>query len=95
MSNLDDIEPSKARACSKATLKNGDTGPDLDRAWILGGFCVLAMTLCASFVVLSEPIIFNIQMLITHLITVTSLSQTHTCIQHLKDYNFGVKKIPA
>ncbi len=67
--------------------------PDLDRAWILGGFCVLAMTLCASLVVLSEPITFNVQMLITHLIIVISLSHTHTCIQHLKDYNFGVKKI--
>ncbi len=48
--------------------------PDLDRAWILGGFCVLAMTVCAPLVVLSEPITSNIQMLITHLIIVISLS---------------------
>ena len=39
--------------------------PDLDRAWILGGFCLLAMAACASLMVLSEPITFNIQMLIT------------------------------
>ncbi len=40
---------------------------------------------------LSEPITFNIQVLITHLIIVISLSHTHTCIQQLKDYNFGIK----
>ena len=67
--------------------------PDLDRAWILGGFCVLAMTLSGSLVVFSEPITFNIQMLITHLIIVISLSHTHICVQHLKDYNFGLKKL--
>ncbi len=31
-------------------------------------------------------------MLITHLIMVISLSHTHICVQHLKDYNFGQKK---
>ena len=50
------------------------------------------MAACASLMVLSEPIIFNIQMLITHLIMVISLSHTHICVQHLKDYNFGQKK---
>ena len=65
--------------------------PDLDRARILGGFCLLAMAPCASLMVLSEPITFNIQMLITHLKIVISLSHTHTCVQHLKDYNFGQK----
>ncbi len=53
--------------------------PDLDRARIFGGFCVLAMTVCASLVVLSEPITFNFQMLITHLKLVISLSHTHLC----------------
>ncbi len=66
--------------------------PDLDRALILGGFSFLAMAACASLVVLSEPLIFNIQVLITPLIIVISLSHTHTCVQHLKDYNFRVKK---
>ncbi len=66
--------------------------PDLDRARILGEFCVPTMTVCASLVALSDPITFNIQMLITHLIIVISLSNTHTCIQHLRDYNFGLKK---
>ncbi len=51
------------------------------------------MTVCASVVVLSEPITFNIQMLITHLIIVISQSHTHICVQHLKDYNFGLKKL--
>ncbi len=32
-------------------------------------------------------------MLITHLIIVTSLSHTHICVQHLKDYNLGKKKL--
>ncbi len=59
---------------------------------MLGGFCVLAMTACASLVVLSEPIAFNIQVLITHLIIIISLSHTHICIQSLNNYNFGLKK---
>ncbi len=67
--------------------------PDLDRAWILWGFCVLAMTVRASLVVLRESMIFNIQMSITYLIIVNSLSHTHTRIQHLKDYKFDLKKI--
>ncbi len=67
--------------------------PDLDRAWILGGFCLLAMAACGSLMVLSEPITCNIQMLITHLIIVISLHLMHICVQHLKDHNFGVKKI--
>ena len=67
--------------------------PDLNRAVILGGFCLLAMTVCASLAVLSEPITFlNIQVLITPLKTVISMSHTHTCVQHLKDYNFWVQK---
>ncbi len=37
------------------------------------------MTVCASLMVLSEPITFNIQMLITHLIIVISQSHTHMC----------------
>ena len=39
--------------------------PYLNRALILGGFCFLAMTVCASMVVLSEPITLNIQVVIT------------------------------
>ncbi len=50
------------------------------------------MAACASLIVLSEPMIFNFQMLITHLIIVISLSHTHIFVQHLKDYNFGQKK---
>ena len=50
------------------------------------------MTVCASLVVLSEPITFHIQMLITHSTIVISLSDTHTCVEPKKDYNFGVKK---
>ncbi len=65
--------------------------PDLDRAWILGGFCLLTMAPCVSLMVLSEPITFNIEMSITQLIMVISLSHRHICVQHLKDYNFGVK----
>ncbi len=49
------------------------------------------MTVSASLVVLSEPMTFNIQMLITHLIIVISLSHTHTCVEPLKDYNYGAK----
>ncbi len=45
----------------------------------------------SSLMVLSEAITINIQMLITHLKTVISLSYTHICVQHLKDYNFGQK----
>ncbi len=65
--------------------------PDLDRARILGGFCLLAMAACASLMVFSEPISFNIQILITHLVIVISLSHTHICVQHLKEYNLGQK----
>ncbi len=65
--------------------------PDLDRARVLRGFCLLAMAAYASLIVLSEPITFNIQVLITHLIIVISLSHTHICVQHLNDYNFGEK----
>ncbi len=52
----------------------------------------LALAACASLMVLSEPITFNIPMLITHVIIVIALSHTHICVQHLKDYNFGLKK---
>ncbi len=51
------------------------------------------MTVCASLVVSSEPITFNIQMFISHLIIVISLSHTHASIQHLKDYNVGLKNM--
>ncbi len=74
-------------------MSGSSVAPDLDRAWILGGFCVLAMTVWASLVVVSEPITFNIQTLITHLIIVISPSHTHICVQHLKDYNFGLKNL--
>ena len=67
--------------------------PDIDRARILGGFCLLAMAACASLMVFSGPIAFNIQMVITHLIIVILLSHTHICVQHLKDYNFGQKNL--
>ncbi len=49
------------------------------------------MAPCASLMVLSEPMTFNIQMLITHSKIVISLSHTHICVQHLKDYNYGQK----
>ena len=65
--------------------------PDLDRERILGGFCLLAMAPCVSLMVLSEPITFNIQMLIAHLKIVISLSHTHICVQHQKDYNWSKK----
>ena len=77
---------------SDSALFGPSVAPDLDGAWILGGFCVFAMTVCASLVVLSEPITFNFQMLISHTIIVISLSYTHICVQHLKDYKFGLKK---
>ncbi len=48
--------------------------PDLDRALVVGGFCFLAMTVCPSLIILSEPITFNKQVLITNSI-VTALEK--------------------